>query len=81
MSIVQFIPQNYLYIVRNLETTPIIVGVLAGPTLNAIGINTGLDAVDYYGEVHLPNGIVLFIRLVCLLQHTASQSQLQLFLI
>jgi hypothetical protein len=53
MSIVQFIPQNYLYIVRNLETTPIIVGVLAGPTLNAIGINTGLDAVDYYGEVHL----------------------------
>ena len=80
MSIVQFIPQNYLYIVRNLETTPIIVGVLAGPTLNAIGINILMLLIIMAKSIS-PNGIVLFIRLVCRLQLTASQSQLQLFLI
>ena len=53
MSIVQFIPENYMYIIKNIETTPIILGVLAGPTLNTIGIGTGSEAVEYYGEVHL----------------------------
>jgi len=55
MSIEKFgyIPNNYLYIIKGLDTIPIVLGIFVGPTLNYIGMGTGLDAVNYYGEVHL----------------------------
>lgn len=53
MSLVRFDPINYLQIIKKVETLPIMLGCMATPTLHLIGIGTGLDAVDYYGEVHL----------------------------
>ena len=53
MSIVRFYPENYFTMINSVETLPIIIGSFATPALNYIGIGTGLDAVNYYGEVHL----------------------------
>ena len=53
MSLVRFYPENYFTIIKSVETLPIVIGSFATPALNYIGIGTGLDAVEYYGEVHL----------------------------
>ena len=53
MSLVRFDPNHYLSVIRNVETAPIILGTLVTPTLHYFGMGTGLDAVEYYGEVHM----------------------------
>ena len=53
MSLVRFDPNHYLSVIRNVETVPIILGTLVTPTLHYFGMGTGLDAVEYYGEVHM----------------------------
>ena len=52
MSLTKFNPNNYLDIVKNVDTFQIMIGTLATPTLHFIGIGTGLNTVEYYGEVH-----------------------------
>ena len=53
MSLVRFNTPEYLTIVKNIDIIPVVFGIVTTPTLNYIGIGTGLDAVEYYGEVHL----------------------------
>ena len=53
MSLVRFDTNQYLSMIKNVETVPIVLGTLVTPTLHYIGMGTGMNAVEYYGEVHL----------------------------